>query len=33
VACERALKLAPDEEVAALRDRLRDEAPRVLPAA
>ncbi len=32
-ACERALKLAPDEEVAALRDRLRDEAPRVLPAA
>lgn len=32
-ACERALQLAPDEEVAALRDRLRDEAPRVLPAA
>lgn len=32
-ACDRALRLAPDEEVAALRDRLRDEAPRVLPAA
>lgn len=32
-ACDRALKLAPDDEVAALRDRLRDEAPRVLPAA
>lgn len=32
-ACDRALALAPDEEVAALRDRLREEAPRVLPAA
>jgi RecB family endonuclease NucS len=28
-----ALRLAPDEEVAGLLERLRDELPRVLPAA
>ncbi|MBJ7328742.1 MAG: tetratricopeptide repeat protein [Solirubrobacteraceae bacterium] len=32
-ACERALRLQPDDEVRALLDRLLDEAPRVLPAA
>jgi tetratricopeptide (TPR) repeat protein len=32
-ACDRALRLRDDPEVADLRDRLRDELPRVLPAA
>jgi tetratricopeptide (TPR) repeat protein len=32
-ACDQALRLAPDEEVAGLLERLRDELPRVLPAA
>ena len=32
-ACDQALRLAPDPEVAGLLERLRDELPRVLPAA